>query len=190
MRRFLTLAAVAAVLLPTCAAAQASPVSLTLGVGGAWAGTTCTGCMATHENGSSGLAQLAVYVLPNLRIGVELSGWRREQFGDASRMDYTMAVADYYPVSGAPFYLKGSAGHGDMRFRMFDPYGGAPFVAEQGGFAYGLGAGYDVPLSRRLTLAPFAQILTTRPAEGRLGPFSVEQQSLGMIQYGISLRLR
>lgn len=190
MRHFIVAVALASCLVSAPAEGQSSPIALTLGAGGGWAGTTCRDCTATSENGPSGLVQLGVHVLPSLRLGVEWDGWSKAQFGERSRVDFVMAAADYYPISGAAVFLKGLAGYGHMRYRLWDPYSTQATTVEHGDVAYGLGAGYDLRVARRLSMSPYAQIVTTRAGSGRVGQFAVEKQVADMVQYGVLLRLR
>jgi hypothetical protein len=190
MRHLAASVALACSLAASSLHAQGSPLALTVGGGGGWAGTTCRGCVATNENGPAGLVQLAAYVAPALRLGVEWNGWSKSQFGARGRMNYVMAVAELYPADDARFYLKGSAGYGHMLFHERDLFGGATVDAEQRGFAYGIGAGYDIPATAHVTVAPYLQLINTAPGNGRVAQFDVEHQTAGMLQYGVSLRLR
>jgi len=106
---------------------------------------------------SSPAAVLRIGGTPNqsVRVGGELFGWWNSAY-DASLQEnttetFTAALLDVqlYPARQSGFYVKGGVGIGRS---------GTSFEIEQSigknAFVYSVGAGYDIPLSRNVSIAP------------------------------------
>lgn len=95
---------------------------------------------------------------PNLRIGAEMSGWWNSYQDFESGFTVTetlaslMAVGRVYPMRHAGLFLQGGAGLGVSGASV--EFGTS---TTETGFAYGVGAGWEVKLSPHLFLTPAAQ---------------------------------
>jgi opacity protein-like surface antigen len=91
---------------------------------------------------------------PTLRLGAQITGWwNRYQDDDGFNITETLtsvlAVGRVYPMRSLGLYLKAGAGVG---VSGADVEGGVGTT--ETGFAYTLGAGYEIKLSRTLYLTP------------------------------------
>ena len=100
---------------------------------------------------------------PNFRLGAEVTGWS-ESFYNAdlqgTETDYlvgTMLVGQFYPSRRAGFFVKGGGGLS---------WSGAsipgPGDANEGGFAWTAGLGYEVKLGHSLFITPTVDIMEHR----------------------------
>lgn len=106
---------------------------------------------------SSPAAVLRIGGTPNqsVRVGGELFGWWNGNY-DATLQEnttesFTAALIDvqFYPAPTAGFYVKGGIGIGHSGTSyQFDASVG------KSAFAWSVGAGYDIPLSRSVSIAP------------------------------------
>lgn len=86
------------------------------------------------------------------RVGLQLNGWLLQAFNlnDPSvgeSVSDVMAVADLFPISRVPLFLRGGAGAGFYTINRADGYSG-------NGWAWTAGAGYELMLGRRFGVAP------------------------------------
>lgn len=85
----------------------------------------------------------------NVRVGAELFGWGSEVEEGTESFSAALLSAQVYPSQTAGLYLK--AGGGIARSGIDFNNGSSTFET---GFAWTLGAGYDLPLSRSFSLGP------------------------------------
>jgi hypothetical protein len=91
----------------------------------------------------------------NVRIGGELFGWWNTTYDTDLQENTTetftalLLDAQFYPARRSGFYLKGGIGigHSGTSFQLEESIG-------KSGFVFSAGAGYDIPLSRHLSIAP------------------------------------
>lgn len=94
----------------------------------------------------------------SVRLGAELFGWWNGIYDATQQMNATdtfgafLIDAQYYPDRHGGFYLKGGVGiaHSGESFSC------CVASASESGFGWSVGAGYDIPLSRNLAIAPIA----------------------------------
>jgi hypothetical protein len=188
MRHVMTAATLLACLATVPVHAQGRPVSLAIGLGGGWAGTTCGGCVASNENGPSGFVHLTAPVAPGLRLGAEYNRWSKTQFGEPSRFNYYMAIAELGLLDIRGLTAKVGAGYGQTRYRQWD-VSPQPITTERSGPAYEVGFAYEVPLGRGVHLAPYSEVILTRHGDARVnGQPSDIAHSTSVLQYGVMLR--
>lgn len=94
-------------------------------------------------------------VSPSLRLGVEATIWVYNYFDDVELVDVTetltgvLATARFYPARTAGFFVKGGGGLGvsaaDIEFGE---------GTSETGFAWLIGAGYEIRVSRGLFITP------------------------------------
>jgi opacity protein-like surface antigen len=106
---------------------------------------------------SSPAAVLRIGGTPNnsVRLGGELFGWWNSAYDPTLQENttetFTAALLDvqFYPAARSGFYVKGGIGRGRS---------GTSFEFEQSigknAFVWSVGAGYDIPLSRSISIAP------------------------------------
>jgi hypothetical protein len=104
----------------------------------------------------------------NVRIGAELFGWWHSYYNadptilENETESFTAVLLDgqFYPAVRSGFYLKGGLGFGRSAASYeFDP------TASNTGFVWSVGAGYDIPLSRTVSLSPTVDFY-----QGSFGP--------------------
>jgi hypothetical protein len=83
------------------------------------------------------------------RLGGEALVWFHSVPGGTESLSSFLLVGQWYPMSGAGFYLKGGAGIGRNGVDFNDGFGTADV-----GFAVLGGAGWEIPLTRRFALVP------------------------------------
>jgi len=97
----------------------------------------------------------------NVRVGAELFVWGNdvptslEQDGGFESFGALMVTAQYFPIRDAGLFLKASGGFGVSSFDYDNPL---IEDNDESGFAWSLGAGYDIQLSRNFGLGPSIDI--------------------------------
>jgi hypothetical protein len=161
--------------------------------GDAWAGGT----------GYGGFLAMGGTAGPNLLIGGEVNAYLRSSTSRVWDSFYardsslereailgTVAlVAQFYPISGAPAFLKGGFGFGhyELGTRSQLPLGEVQWSHDSSGWALQAGLGYDLLLSAQTAVVPFANVvqLSTKGVEwvGGSGPTSPRYVQLGIGLY-------
>ena len=98
-----------------------------------------------------------------VRLGVELFGWSGdgeetfENFVDPYTDTFGTATAtiQFYPFPSDGVWIKGGAGYARSERNYEDPQ---VLDAVENGFAWSVGAGYEVPLARSLSIGPSVQL--------------------------------
>jgi hypothetical protein len=92
-----------------------------------------------------------------LRLGGEVLGWINDQGRRTESLTSVLFITQFYPAPAAGLYLKGGLGLGRNEV-SFDP----GFGVGDTGFAGLLGAGWEIRVSRRLYLNPAADLVEHR----------------------------
>jgi hypothetical protein len=177
------------------------------GVGPAFSQIDCSRCGPLFEGdawaggtGYGGFLALGGTVGPNLLIGGELNTYLRSSTSRAwdslfvresslereAILGTVALVAQFYPVSGGPAFLKGGVGFGHygLGTRSQLPLGEVQWSHDSSGWALQAGLGYDLLLSARVAMVPFANVvqLSTKGVEwvGGSGPTSPRYVQLGV----------
>ncbi len=152
--RIITLASVCLLAaLPAVARAQSAQAPrsgwwFSGGVGAGWLG--CQNCTTREAAGSAALA-VGGTLTPNLRLGVAANVWAKQYSDGVTYSIGTVTVLlKWYPSPGG-FYLQG--GLGGSADQM--DYGDGTPAESYSGTGGVLGAGYDLPVSSKLSLTPF-----------------------------------
>jgi Outer membrane protein beta-barrel domain len=87
---------------------------------------------------------------PNVRIGGELFGWSGSNGPATERTVGLLLNGQFYPSARSGFYLKGGVGYA---WNSFD-YNDGSTTPDYSGFMLNVGAGYDIPLNRSVSIAP------------------------------------
>lgn len=154
-----------------------------VGFGYGSAGLDCTDCTGERVNGTGLFLRLGSSSNARMLVGAELNRWTRHENNADVAFTSLMGLIQFYPVERAGFFL--NAGTGFSRSHFEYP------IVEVVRHAVGieLGAGYDIPISPRLFITPFALSMrafgggTTRFNGSRVG----EQVNPDFYQLGFSL---
>lgn len=100
---------------------------------------------------------------PRVRLGVELFGWSGD--GEETSLNVIDPYTDtfgtatgtiqFYPLPSNGLWIKGGAGYARSERNYDDPQ---LRDAVENGFAWSVGAGYEVPLSRSISIGPSVQL--------------------------------
>jgi hypothetical protein len=90
-----------------------------------------------------------------VRIGAELFGWGAETDEGEETFAAVLGVVQFYPIKDAGLWLKVGAGYAESRIDNYDP---DFFDIVESGFAWSVGAGYEIQLSRSLAIGPVVEL--------------------------------
>lgn len=136
------------------------------GLGAGREAEQCDGCAASgRQTGTVVHLAAGTTLTPDLRIGVDLTAWSRTLQGAGDQYDGTLtAVVLYSPPGTGGLRLKLGAGLSGM---AVEP---ASFVPASGFGIGGLaGVAYELPLGRRVTIAPEITWFAGRPGDLKQG---------------------
>lgn len=158
----LTLTAVAAATLAaTPAVAQQAQTRqgffFSAGLGYGSMGLGCEGCEGQgREGGVNGYVTLGGTLSPNLRLGVELNGWVRNEHGNVGTLSSLMATAYVYPRTTQGLFVKGGLGYSALigDYNVLDQD-----LASESGLGLLVGAGYDVRIGGNTSVTPYVTYL-------------------------------
>jgi hypothetical protein len=88
-------------------------------------------------------------VSEQLRLGGETIVWFHDVPGGTESLSSLLFIAQFYPLRRAPLFLKGGAGLGRAGVDFRDGVS-----VDDVGFAYAVGAGLEIPVNRRVAIAP------------------------------------
>ena len=123
-------------------------VGVGTGYGGAKA--SCDNCASgSWTGGVTGFVRAGGTLGPSVRLGGTLEGWTRRSDGVAESMTNLAASVSYYPIGSLSFFVTGGLGVSRYRTNTSPVAGGT-------GWGVVLGIGYDLDVSRRVSLSPGA----------------------------------
>ena len=109
----------------------------------------CEGC--TDRTGApSGYLKLGTALRQNVLLGVETNGWTKSEFGARLTMGNVSGAVYFYPMATMGLFVKGGAGYSILDASTDIGSG------SESGFGMILGAGYDVRVTRNLSITPVA----------------------------------
>jgi hypothetical protein len=149
------LSALLTALLATTAFAQQAQTRQGFWVGGGMGygslGLSCTGCADVgREGGLSGYAKLGGSLRQNILLGVEMNGWTKSEAGARITMGNLSGAAYWYPMATQGLFIKAGAGYSVLA--VDDGFSSA----DDSGFGFLGGVGYDVRVGRNLSITPVA----------------------------------
>lgn len=161
MTRVAVFAIAGVMLLPRHASAQERREGFWFGfsLGPGSAGVTCTECIFTERTSSGSMLMKGGWTInPHVLVGAEFDFWsenaRRPSDPNALTMSLTLsnvsATLTYYPSASSGFFVKGGAG-GSMADFDGRLAGNATMINLGSGPGIIAGAGYDLPLWRRVS---------------------------------------
>lgn len=86
-----------------------------------------------------------------VRVGAELFGWGAETDEGDETFAAVLGVVQFYPMKDGGLWLKAGGGYAASVIDYWDP---AFLDGEESGFAWTVGAGYEIQLSRSLAIGP------------------------------------
>jgi hypothetical protein len=191
-------AALAAALLtlsatPVFAQRAASPASAltprrfwgAFSLGNALASLSCSVCRDFSDRSVAAGLTLGVRQTPRLYLGVQLDGWYRFSGGENDRVYSIGPIAQYYPVTKRPLFVRLGLGWAGYLATDEDESLASRSVAAQ------VGGGYDFAISQSYLLTPFVSYM--RGAGGRLtlnGENASLPAGVELLQYGLQITLR
>ena len=109
----------------------------------------CEGCI-DRTGAPSGYLKLGTTLRQNILLGIETNGWTKSEFGARLTMGNVSGAVYFYPMASTGLFVKGGAGY-SMLDASTDVGSGS-----ESGFGMILGAGYDVRVTRNLSITPVA----------------------------------
>ncbi|MDF3053244.1 MAG: outer membrane protein beta-barrel domain [Geminicoccaceae bacterium] len=109
----------------------------------------CEGCI-DRTGAPSGYLKLGTTLRQNVLLGIETNGWTKSEFGARLTMGNVSGAVYFYPMASTGLFVKGGAGY-SMLDASTDVGSGS-----ESGFGMILGAGYDVRVTRNLSITPVA----------------------------------
>lgn len=97
-----------------------------------------------------------------LRLGGEAIVWFHDVPGGTESVSSLLFVGQYYPFRRGPLFLKAGAGLGRSGVDFRDGV-----TVDDVGFAFALGGGLEIPVSRRVAIAPVADWIQQYYSSGR-----------------------
>jgi len=119
-----------------------------VGLGVGFAKTACTICIAERRSSYSAYGRLGATITPGFLLGVEGTGWMKDEGPIDLALGSLSAVALWYPKRGS-WYVKG--GLGIIADRLDDDADALTSRA----LAAQVGLGYDFEVGRNTSLVPF-----------------------------------
>lgn len=149
--RAIGFSAVLAVLLAGSASAQQAQTREGFWIGGGLGygsmGLSCEGCGDTDRVGApSGYLKLGTTLRQNVLLGVETNAWTKSELGVRLTMANISGAVYWYPMATNGMFVKAGAGYSAL-----DAGGGGT-----NGFGILGGVGYDVRMTKSLSITPVA----------------------------------
>lgn len=132
-----------------------------LAFGGGWATLGCEDCDERLE-GAAGALILGGTLNPKWQLGGGVHAWAKEESGVNFTVGLVAALARFYPSERNGFYLQGGAGVAAIDITVGNVQG------TERGWGLQVGAGYDIRVSRNLSLTPFWNRVMTWYDDGDL----------------------
>ncbi len=92
---------------------------------------------------------------PYVRVGGELFGWGAETDEGEETFAAVLGVVQFYPLRDGGLWLKAGGGYAESAVDFYDP---DFFDTSESGFAWSVGAGYEIQLSRSLAIGPSVEL--------------------------------
>jgi hypothetical protein len=115
----------------------------------------CEPC-GDRRSGVAGHLELGGTLRPNLLLGVETSGWTKEEGG--ARLTHTSlsAIVQFYPAAASGFFLKAGLGVSALETSASsDVYS---VTTSEEGLGLTAGLGYDVRVASNVSISPYGML--------------------------------
>jgi len=129
--------------------------------GGGYASTKsdCQNCVDPPSGaGVSLFLKLGGTVSPHVLLGVEANGYYRSESAVDTRVGNLSLIGQWYPWVKSGFFGKGGVGLSYGRGRFPTPAVNTSVMVEKLGMGLTFGAGYDIPVGRKVSLTPMGNI--------------------------------
>jgi hypothetical protein len=123
------------------------------GLGVGYGSMGCNGCDERSGSGS-GYVALGGTLSQQVRLGFEGVGWAKKEDNATFTVGGGNAVIYFYPMENGGLHLKGGAGFASASLEVEQD--DVTVSVDKTGFGWGGGLGWDVRLSRKISLTPFA----------------------------------
>lgn len=161
-----------------------------VGAGAGWGGvgSSCPGCTSRLVNGPSGYLRLGTALGRNFLIGAEVSGWSIT----IDPVEQSVGVIDlavhWYPSATGGFHFR--LGPGWLGYRHYNR--STLVETTQQATAVVVGAGFDMRVSRNVSLVPFLNLYGTSETEREVNGVPTGSgltSTMTMVQFGAGLTL-
>ena len=166
-------------------------VTATIGLGIGSAGVSCDACESARETAPTVMLRVGGAYAPDLILGVELNAWSKSEVVDATgdearvRIATINALAQWYPQLDGGFYVQAGVGVGTVRSELVDDLTGTT-TSTTTAFGYQVGAGWDVRVTPRISVTPFATFFGTAAGKVRNSDDKLDG-NVGQIGVGLTL---
>jgi hypothetical protein len=154
------------------------------GMGLGSAQLSCSVCRSGRDGGTTGYLRLGTTIGRNVLVGAETNLWYKSQ----SQVDYLLAaisgVVYLYPKPGSGLYLKTGAGFAQYSAKDDNDKVSSNSIALQ------VGAGWEVLVTRSMSIVPFLNFLGTTGGDVRINrTISGLSANTSLIQAGVGITL-
>lgn len=154
------------------------------GVGLGSARLSCSICRSGRDGGTSGYLRVGATVTPRLLVGAETVVWYHSQ----DQIDYLLgslqAIVVLYPLKKSGLYFKTGLGIAQYSAKDDDDKVSSQALAGQ------FGAGYEIPISRSMSIVPYANFIGSSGADVRFNDtVSGLSANTSLIQVGVGITL-
>jgi hypothetical protein len=116
------------------------------------------------QTGGFGAVRLGGTVSPSFLVGAELNGWALQDYnhqGYDRQLASLMGIVQWYPSPTGGFWLRGGVGFAHSEVTQFLSSNSSISTSDNG-TALALGVGYDIPVSRKVSLTPTLDLMGQR----------------------------
>jgi opacity protein-like surface antigen len=166
-------------------------VAATIGLGIGSAGVSCDQCESKRETAPSLMLRIGGAYAPDLILGGEMNAWSKSEVVDATgdearvRIATVNLVAQWYPQLDGGFFVLGGVGVGTVRSDLLNDVTGTS-SSRTTAFGYQVGAGWDVRVTPRISVTPYATFFGT--AAGKVKDTDAKLDgNVGQIGVGLTL---
>lgn len=164
-----------------------------IGAGFGSAGVSCDDCgNLDRENSGAGYLKLGWTLSQQALVGIEVNGWSKHDTSDpnfkaAIKLYNVSGTLTYYPQPSSGLFLKGGVGSAiiDVDLKGLS----TSTTLDLGkGFGFLLGAGYDIPVWRRVSLTPAVNYWHGQPGDLKiLGTTFAKNWTQNVIDFTIGI---
>lgn len=157
--------------------------------GGVGALTPLCDCESLRrESGSTFMLRIGGAVRSNAVVSGEVNGWVKSQSGARMTSNWLNLVVQLYPRAAGGFYMKGGVGVAQVRIKFG---GNPPPILKSVDPGAIVGVGYDVPMTKSVSISPYVDYLYAHASEATYNGTSFHKQmGATLVQYGVALSWR
>lgn len=168
-------------------------IQSSFGLGYGSTGLSCQDCTTDREGSLAFRAQVGYAVHPSVVLNANLSRWSKSVHESGLKTAYSIWApalsAQWYPQGSAGLYLSGGAGLTLSRMKISES--GVSIEGDAKHIGLNAGIGYEVSVSPKLNLSPYAEFLYGSGANLKLGGTGTGYNlSVNVIHFGAALSWR